>query len=214
MHGSYFTRRREKIVNSKMLCAVIVAVAAANTPVMAQVPGAPTPADTEGFQIGLGLNGSAIQSDDLSDETESGGGLFFRIGYGFTPSLTVFAGGAGASMNDGEYGLGQFDLGLRLHFPRGSSWVPFVEGAVTGRALVIDSSDLGTQDDLEVSGIGFTGGGGLDYYLNRSLSLGVELAWTFGDFTDAKMGGESVDLGDESFGATTSRFNLGLTWWP
>lgn len=170
--------------------------------------------DTNGFNLGFGLNGSAIRADDISTETESGGGFHLRLGYGVSRSVTLLFGVAGASMNEGEYSLGQADLGARLYFPGSSSWVPFVEGAFTGRALTMDASVFGGTSDLDVTGVGFTGGAGIDYYVSQAVSLGLGLAYTFGDFTEASMGGETYDLGSDAFSAQTTRFNLGVTWWP
>jgi hypothetical protein len=170
---------------------------------------APSAVDTKGFQLGIGLNGSSLRAEN--SDTESGAGFHVRLGYGVSRNITLFFGGAGASMNDDEYSLGQADLGIRGYFPGKSRWVPFLEGAVTGRALVID---VGYNDNLEVTGTGFTAGGGVDYYVSRSVGLGVHLNYTFGEFTDAKMGKERASLGNDSFSATGARFNMGLTWWP
>lgn len=167
--------------------------------------------DTRGFHIGLGLNGSAIRADELSSNTESGGGMHVKLGYGVSSKVSLFAAVMGASMEGGDYSLGQFDLGVRGYFPGSSRWVPSLEGALTGRAMVVD---VGMSDDLEVTGVGFTVGGGIDYYVAPSASLGANLGWTVGKFTDAKLGDTSASLGSESFSALTTRFNIGLTWWP
>jgi hypothetical protein len=203
------------LILAGVLCALTTPLAAqVHGPTDRPQQGGAAGVDTRGLQLGIGLNGSSLSAQDFMPETESGGGLFFRIGYGITPRLTVFAGAAGASMNDGEYGLGQVDVGARGYFPGASRWVPFVEGALTARALIFDKADLGTADDLEIFGGGFTLGGGIDFYARSSLSLGAALAWTFGEFTEAKMGDRRESLGDDAFNAGTARFNLGLTWWP
>lgn len=166
--------------------------------------------DTNGFHIGFGLNGSAIQLDESSSDTETGGGLHLRLGYGLNPNITLFLGAAGASMNEGEYSLGQADLGVRAYFPGSSAWVPFIEGAFTGRALTIESG----RSELDVTGSAWTAGAGIDFYVSPAVSLGLALEYTFGDFTEASMDGRTIDLGSDAFGAQTTRFNLGLTWWP
>jgi hypothetical protein len=205
--------RIQTMVAALALLFIMTAAASAQVyaPTEATHGGSNTPvtADTKGFHLGLGLNGSAIKSDN--SDTESGGGFHFRIGYGITRNVTLFFGGAGASMNDAEYSMGQADLGIRGYFPGNGRWVPFVEGAFTGRALVMD---VGYNDNLEFTGAGFTAGGGVDYYVSRSLGIGVNLNWTFGEFTDAKMGSEKASLGSDAFSATSTRFNIGLTWWP
>ncbi len=155
-----------------------------------------------------------LAADGLAPDAENGPGFNFRIGYGFTPSVTLFFGATGASMNEGDYQMGHADLGVRAYFPRSSRFVPFIEGAITGRALVVDGYYFDSPDNFELTGIGFTGGAGVDYYVSSAFSLGLELTYTVGAFSEASMGGVSVELGDEAFDAQSARFNLGFSWWP
>lgn len=176
---------------------------------------------TSGIFLGASLNGSAIKADDLNEDAESGGGLTLQLGYGFTKNFALFLEGTGSSMQTegSSWGLGHFDIGARYHFANPSrSVVPFLEAAFTGRAGVEDDAilidDLGNPytGNLEISGTGFTFGGGLLFFLNQSVALNTGLKWTMGEFSTVKFGNVSVD-GLEA-DATSARLNLGLTWFP
>lgn len=171
--------------------------------------------NTTGFTMGISLNGSSLSVED-DDEVESGGGLSLRAGYGISNSLQLYATGTGASIQhadfDDTYQLGHFDLGARYLF--GSAYRaarPYVNAAVSGRAA---RTEFGTET-VDLRGTGFTFGGGLEYFLNRSVALEGGLDATFGDFSEGRVGdGDWQDLGAESFSATSARFNLGLAWHP
>lgn len=164
---------------------------------------------TAGFQLGAALNGTGLQVED-ADEAESGGGLSLRLGYGFTPRVSVFAQGTGATMEDGDYSLGHFDLGVRYLFST-ARLRPFVQGAVGGRAAQME---LGGTD-VELGGAALTLGGGLEYAFGRTAGLDVGLDYSFGKFDQARVdGGAWEDMGSESFSATSARFNVGVVWRP
>lgn len=174
-----------------------------------------TASSAKGFFLGVHLNGSSISSDDLGDETESGGGLGFQLGYGFTPRLALFAEGTGALLNveGDDVGLGHFDLGLRYAWTGERRLVPHLEAAVSGRALqqqdvVID----GEQGDLELSGVGATFGAGVQYFVSPKFSLGATFKYSVGALDTVKFG--DVSVSDVDVDANTGRLNLGFTWYP
>jgi hypothetical protein len=203
-----------------LVCFAVVAStpAAAQNSVPSQARSAPTK-----FFIGAALNGSAVQSDDLTDgDVESGGGLGLQLGYAFTPKFALFVDGVGASMSPdvGEsYGLGHFDIGARWQFSNPSrALVPFVDVALTGRAAVQEDvtfyDDFGNSEtgDLSLSGAGFSFGGGLNYHFTPRFALSTGLRWTVGEMSRVKFNNVSVD--DLELDATTTRFNLGFVWYP
>ena len=177
---------------------------------------------TTGLLLGIHLNGSAAKYED-ADDIESGGGLGLTVGYGFTRSFTLFANADVASLDfkdfefDGSYGLAHFDLGGRFSFGAADRRViPYVEGAISGRAI---SSEISFYDganfyegDLETSGTSATLGGGLEVFFNPALALNVALKYSFGSYTDWTFEGEAFDV--EDVGSTTTRFNIGLSWRP
>lgn len=178
-------------------------------------------ANTSGFFVGLALNGSAIRADDLSSSIESGGGLSLQLGWGFTKNVALFLDGSAAQIasDAGNYDLAHFDIGARWHFVSPSrALVPFLEVAVTGRAagqdnvLLYDDFGNAYQGDLSIAGSGFSLGGGLQYFVAPKWALGGSLEWTTGEFSRVRFDNVTVD--GLQLDATSSRFNLGFTWYP
>ena len=165
--------------------------------------------DPTGFHLGAYLNGSALSVED-DDETESGAGLSLALGYGFNRTVALYLKATGANVEyadfDDTYQLGHFDLGARFNLggPQ-RSVLGFLTGGITGRAAVLD---LG--EELTLSGVGPTLGGGVSVFLNPSLALEAGLVWTLGDFTEAEAGGFTEEI---ELGATSARFDLGVSWW-
>jgi hypothetical protein len=188
----------------KILPAAIALALAAAAPAAAQEA-----YKTSGFVLGAYLTGAGVTVED-SDEADSGAGLTLRLGYGFGDRLAVYAAGTGSSMEDGDYNMGHFDLGLRYLLST-ARLRPYAQGAISGRALVIPF--LGT--DLEARGSGVTFGGGLEYSFGRTAALDVGLDYTVGKYTEGRVSGEPwEDLGNESFSSNSARFNVGVVWRP
>ena len=189
--------------------------------VTASAQSAETPrSNTEKIMLSLGLGGASLYSEDLEDETHSGGGFSAQLGWGFSRLFTLLVDGSGAVMDedDDEFVLVHFDVLGRFNFagPR-RAWVPFVEAGLTGRVAgrddIIVVGDTGPEEvDLEISGGGFTFGGGVEYHFIPALALGASLRWTVGEFSTVKFNNVSVE-GFE-LDATTRRLNIGLTWRP
>jgi len=64
-----------------------------------------------------------------------------------------------------------------------------------------------------IFGGALTLGGGLLFYFHETLALDLQLALSGGDFTEAKIGDTTIELA-EPYRATTTRLNVGLSWWP
>ena len=168
---------------------------------------------TSGFHFGVALNGSAIKLDDDylgESDTDNGGGLSLDAAYNFTPNLGIFVGLAGASISsDGyTYGLGHADLGARVFLATGS-FAPYLEAAVSGIAVQGDIDG----DDVELQGVGFTGGLGANFFLTQRLALDLNFKYTKGEFNTIKVNGSGV-TSDDGIGVGTGRFNLGVTFYP
>lgn len=170
--------------------------------------------ETSGLMLNAHLNGSAISSED-SDDIENGGGLGLSVGWGFSPAWMIYVAADGAGISgsgtEPDYALGHADLGVRYSFanPEGS-WVPFLSAGVSGRAAVWD--DLIQGEDLEVSGGAFTAGGGISHFFNPAWALEASLQWSFGEFSEVSVGDQSANLEEFAFSATSTRFDLGLSW--
>jgi opacity protein-like surface antigen len=188
--------------------------------VSAQQP-APVRSNTEKLMLSFALGGASIDSDELEAERESGGGFSLQLGWGFNRLFTLLVDASGAVLGDDEdeFVLLHGDLLGRFHFTGPQrAWVPFLEGGITGRVagqddiIIIDDNGNPQQVDLEVSGGGFTFGGGLQYHVSPAVALGASLRWTVGEFSTVKFNNVSID-GFE-LDATSARLNLGVTWRP
>jgi hypothetical protein len=174
---------------------------------------------TQGFFAGLALHGSAIEIEDLDDERESGGGLRLKLGYGFTRLFARYLEGSAASLRtdeDENWTLAHFDLGGRFSLgSQGSVVVPYLLAALSARAgtqedVLIQGST--TPRDLEISGAGFTAGGGLLIFFHPSWAFDADLKFTAGEFSKIRYGNVSVD--GLEIDATSTRFNVGVSWHP
>ena len=173
---------------------------------------------TSKFFLTGALNGAAIKLDGNSS-TENGGGATIGVGYGFSPAFAGYMEASGANMSSetGDYTMGHFDIGVRYHFANvARQWIPFLDAAVTGRAVAQDNVTICTTscstDNLSMSGGGFTLGGGVMYYASPKLAVSANLKWTSGKFTDVTFGNATVTGLDQK--ATSSRFGLGVVWFP
>ena len=198
------------------IAATLAALALSAAPVAAQTPAA---SSTKGFFMGAHLNGSSVKVDEQGFEDEAnGGGLGFQLGYGFTPQFALFIDLTAAQLED-EVGFGHFDLGARYAFTSPTRrWVPSVEAAFTSRALMQDDAELEDENgetaivDLELLGSGFTLGFGLQYYATPSWAFGAGLKFTSGEFDSVKV--DNITIDGFEIDATSTRFNLGVTWFP
>lgn len=176
---------------------------------------------TRGFNLGIHFTGASLKVQDGDRSNAGGGGLFF--GYGFNRNVELFVQFDGVQFDvqdtnvDGKWTMGHADLGLRYNFANSlRSWVPYLEGAISGRAVSVNDAVVNqvTQSE-EVSLIGgaLTLGGGVIFYFNEKLAADLQLAWSGGKFTKVDIGSVTIDL-PNSLDANSSRFNLGLSWWP
>ncbi|HKG94370.1 MAG TPA: outer membrane beta-barrel protein [Gemmatimonadaceae bacterium] len=209
MH-SYFTR-------GALAAAVLLAAA----PVAAQ---SRTPVRSTGFILGIGLGGTNFSPEDGDGTTGGGGNL--DLGWGFTPRFAVLLGLNGAAFEwegvsdrgNEDMTLAHVDLLARYSFHSPTSiYVPYVEGGITRRAFSSNDDDVpleGESGKLEYSGNALTVGGGINFFFNQALALDLGARVSLGKFDTIKFRGTSVT--DEGFelDATTTRFTLGLTWYP
>ena len=68
------------------------------------------------------------------------------------------------------------------------------------------------EEEVSLSGTSFTLGGGVDFYLSQSWALEAQLLWSGGEFSTLRVNNVSVSGLD--FDANSTRFNLGVNWWP
>lgn len=170
-----------------------------------------------GFFIGIGLEGNGLVPTDngFASATESGAGGGLVIGYGFNPRWSLYGTLSGASMESvdflGNYGLGHFDLGTRIHFLAGEHRVvPFLQAGLSGRAISAEFVTGLRTTRVTASGAGVEFGGGLNAHFTPRFAFSGGVTWMVGDFRKYEVNG--VDVGGSSMGATSARVHLGLVW--
>jgi hypothetical protein len=195
--------------------AVLLALAAG----LAAAPIAAQRSTTRGLNIGAHLQGASLTVED--GDPAGGGGFGLRAGYGFNRSFTGYLEADGIVFDvenpelQGEWTMAHFDVGARYHFANSlRRWVPFLDAALTGRAVSVqdatsDGADVGT---VKFSGGAFSLGGGISFFTSERLAIETGVKLTGGTFEQVDIGAVSVrnlDIDANSF-----RFKLGLSWWP
>jgi opacity protein-like surface antigen len=174
-----------------------------------------------GFLLNLHLAGNSIKWDVEGEEseTETGGGLGLGVGYGFGERFALVLNLDAASVSsdeaeadDEDLALAHFDIGGRLNFGSTASAIrPYVNVAFSGVAEGTTSED--EDENITISGAGFTVGGGLQYFFSPRFALDAALQGSFGEFTKIQVGDESEEF-DEDIKFTTARLQLGVSWHP
>lgn len=205
---------RRPRVSAALLGAVVMALLAA------PAAGSAQESTTRGLSLGLQVQGISLAVED--GDPAGGGGLGLRAGYGLNRIVTAFFQVDGSRIDveeggslRGEWGLAHAEVGARFHFANAlRNWVPWLEVGVGSRAVQVDDAELDGNrfDRVNFNGGALTLGGGLSAYLSETLALDVSLKWTGGEFTEVDLGEVAVRRLDIE--ATSSRFGVGLVWWP
>lgn len=180
-------------------------------PLAAQSPAA---SSIRGFSLGAHLNASSITVDeDLYEVEDGGGGFALQVGYGFTPRVAMFLEGTAAAL-ESDVALAHVDFGLRYAFTSPTRrWVPFLEVALTGRAIAQEDVVVeGETVNVSRSGGGLTLGAGLQYYMTPKWAIGAGLKLTGGELSEYTV--DNVTIRDLDIDASSTRFNVGVTWYP
>ncbi|HEY7768572.1 outer membrane protein [Longimicrobium sp.] len=174
-----------------------------------------------GFLLNLHVAGNTIETtlEDMESDRESGGGLGLGIGYGFGETFALVINLDAASVRSDEEGedaedlaLAHFDIGGRLNFGSTESALrPYVNAAFSGVAEGTTSEN--EDENVTISGAGFTVGGGLQYFFSPRLALDAGLQGSFGKFTEIQVGDQSADI-DDDVKFTTARLQLGVSFHP
>lgn len=174
---------------------------------------------TRGFNWGLHFGAATLTVEDGDRNDAGGGGIWLGYGFNRTVQLFVQLDGAQFDVEDsevqGDWTMGHGDLGVRFHFANSlRSWVPYLQAAVTGRVVGVDNPRINgsSEPDAALIGGGLTLGAGMLVYFTETLAMDIQLDWTGGTFTQLEYG--NVTVKDLDLDATSTRFNLGLNWWP
>lgn len=200
--------------------AVAAALLAAAAPAVAQ---SRTPVRSTGFILNIRLGGTNYSPKDADGSTGGGGGI--GLGWAFTPNFAVLLAGDGGAFKvsdisdngDADMTLAHGDLLARYSFHSPTSiYVPYLEGGYTRRAFSTnDEVEIdGDNGKFEYSGNAFTVGGGINFFFNQALALDLGARVSLGKFDTIKFRGTSVTDDALEQDATTTRFSVGLTWYP
>lgn len=175
---------------------------------------------TRGLHLGFHLQGASLQVEDA--DPSGGGGAGFRVGYGFNRIFTLYFEADGVTVEAGDpdvfagnWTLGHAEIGARFHFANSlRAWVPYLEVALGGRSATVKDVVALNQawEDVDVTGGAFSLGGGIYVYFSETLALEVGLKVSSGQFTQIDLGPISVQNLD--IDAQSSRFKVGIVWWP
>jgi hypothetical protein len=203
----------KRSTSGSLLLAALAALAVAG-PVHAQV------STTRGLNLGLRVSGASLKVED-GDARDDGAGGGIHIGYGInrTIMLLLQLDGHGFMLEDGtiegEWTLAHADLGARFHFASTlRRWVPYLEASLSGLGVTVKDPVVEGQEESDVTfgGGGFTGGGGILFYLKETVALEAQLKISGGTFTEIEI--DNVTVSGLEIDAGTSRFSLGVSWWP
>jgi hypothetical protein len=183
--------------------------------IVAPLPTQAQKSNTQGFMGNLHYSRTTLKSDEDGAETDQGNGFGARLGWGFSPAFTVYLGLNASKLiieedgADGDYGLGQFDLGVTYNFANSNrALVPYLEVAVGTRAIAYSTAG----GDVTQAGTSFTFGGGINYFFSRSTALQVGLDFTGGKFENAELDGDEIP--DTDISASGGRLMVGFTFYP
>ncbi len=175
---------------------------------------------TRGLNLGFHLQAASLSVQD--GESDGGAGAGFRIGYGLNRIITLYFELDGISVDSegsnefqGTWSLAHTDFGARFHFASTlRSWVPYLEVAVGGRAATVSDATSNGADigDIDFLGGSFSFGGGMYLYFTETFGLDVGLKLTGGEFDEVDLGNISVENLD--IDASSTRFKVGIVWWP
>ena len=175
---------------------------------------------TRGFNVGLHISAASLKPEDGDRANAGGAGLI--LGYGFNRTIQLFLqlDAAEFDVDDAEvtgtWTMGHADLGVRFHFANSlRTWVPYLQAALGGRAVSVSDAEVNQQtqsEEVSMTGGTFTLGGGIMFYFNQTLAADLQLAWSGGEFTTVEAG--NVSFSGLDLQAQSTRFNIGISWWP
>lgn len=173
---------------------------------------------TRGWSFGAHLQGTSLTVEQ--GDANAGSGLGVRAGYGFNRIVTGFVHVDGGRIDVpdeivGAWNLAHAEVGARFHFANSlRRWVPYVETSVGARAVTVDDAQVDGQpvDRLSFNGSAFTLGAGLSTFVSKTLAIDVSLKFTGGRFTEVDVGDFTARTLDVD--ASSTRFGIGVIWWP
>jgi Outer membrane protein beta-barrel domain len=157
------------------------------------------------------LTATAAGFNEKGTDLDVGGGMGVEVGYAPVPALAFFVrvdGGWRTPPEDegGEQTLWFGDVGGRVYLGgRRAAVRPFADASFTAFGIA--------GDEEELSGTGFSAGGGVQARVARNLAVDLGFRWLAGTLDTDDTGGESTPLEDEIEGRG-ARVYLGISGFP
>lgn len=172
--------------------------------------------NTRSLFLQVALDGQSLNyNEDSFDETDDGGGLALRAGYGVSRVVTLYLGVSGARVDgetngviNSEYDWGAGELGARFNLLPSRRLSPYLDVALRGVAATDE------ETSLEFRGGGVALGGGVAYFVSPTVALDAALRVGAGGFDEVQLGGLSAEIDPDDFGYGEGRLSLGLTVYP
>jgi outer membrane protein W len=174
---------------------------------------------TQRYFAGMALNATHMNAPRVNPDAEFGVGATFLGGVSVSDRVSAIGGLTASNMNgkDESYSLLHLDLGARYHFANPARRiVPFIDvgGArrtATRNDVILTGNDNVTHGgQVKMSGVGFTVGGGFNYFARPKVAVSVGVTRAIGEFSDLEFGGEPTP--DLQVPANTTRLNVGVLW--
>lgn len=174
-----------------------------------------------GFLPGVTVTGSGAL-DFFEVKTTWSSSIGFVVGYGITPSWLIYGGVDRAKPNSdnarvlGSMTLDHFDVGLRYnHHLADVRLVPYADVAFSGKQLyarqLVDT--LGVARRTTINGRAVAVGAGVQYFFTENFALDGSAKVSIGSFGRVWIDGSKRQSIDSS-GGTTTRFRVGVAWYP
>lgn len=168
---------------------------------------------TTGFFGNLALGAASVSYDeDGFDESAGGLGLDLRLGYGITPTTTLYLGFGGYNIggNDetlfvDDYGFGTAELGARFHIGRKVNPLVFYVD-VAAQAISAEP-----YEGVELNGGGLSVAPGLLYFVADKVALDAQLRYSGGNIGEIGFDNVDIDVSDEGFNYGFARLNIGVS---
>jgi outer membrane protein W len=184
--------------------------------------------DNSGLMLHLNAAGAAVGTESQGVKSrETATGLGILLGFGFNEHIALYLasealqvrydGGREIDELDGEYLVGQLDIGLRYTFlGTGSALRPYVNAAIasTGVADEFAGEDGGEPFVASAGGSGFSVGAGLQYFVSRRFAVDLSVQESITTLSEFERDGEAIDPAGVGSELTVARLKLGVTWHP
>ena len=155
---------------------------------------------------------------NLAELEPIGGGIQFKIGYGFRERIEVFAAYTTMNYNISDewdrFINNNIKVGARVHFGATLKRMrPYIEVGISNNKFLMDPIYIDVEGpyELDLSGIGSAPGGGINYFITPNLAAHLNIAFAFGNFSSAEISGQRNEF-EENLDYTFFNVGLGMSY--